>query len=219
MPKHRSKTLVLLTLGAMLILVIAAFIILKPKKTQLPRVTINRQGQPQLGNPKARIHIVAFEDLKCTNCKIFNMTLFPEIKKKYIDTGKANYTFINLAFIPGSLPAANAARCLYAQNKNYFFPFIDYVFQHQPDESENWATIATLIQFARAAVPKADLKQLSTCMIEARYNPVIQENLKIATHAMSDKVATPALYINGQKIETLTLRDIEIQIARAPKEK
>ena len=127
-------------------------------------------------------------------------------------------TFINLAFIPGSLPAANAARCLYQQDKRFFFPFIDYIFQHQPDESENWATIATLIQFAKAAVPKADLHALSTCMIEARYNPVIQQNLIMATQIMPD-VATPALYINGHKVEAITLRNIETQIAHSPKEK
>src|SRR3990167_1751433 len=219
MPNTRSKTMVLVTLSAILIAIIALFVIFKPKNTSTPTVTINRQGQPQLGNPKARIHIVAFEDLKCTNCKIFNNTLFPIIKKKYIDTGKANYTFINFAFIPGSLPAANAARCLYQQDKGYFFPFIQYLFQHQPEESENWATIATLIQFAKAATPKADLTALSTCMVEARYNSVMQENLKIAADIMPGEVATPALYINGQKVETLTLKNIESQIAHCPREK
>src|SRR3989338_2447444 len=122
-------------------------------KSQLPApVAINTNDQPTLGNPAAKINIVAFEDLKWGNCARFSKTLFPMIKKDYIDPGIANYTFINLAFIQGSLPAANAARCIYLQNQAAFFIFVDNIFQNQPPETENWATLPTLLTMA-AKVP------------------------------------------------------------------
>lgn len=208
MTSSRSKRLVSLTL-AMLLLVLLALWIHKPQiHDQHKQVSIPRANQPMLGNPKAKAHIVVFEDLKCTNCKIYNNTLFPKLKSAFIDTGKANYTIINLAFIPGSMPAANAARCLYAQNKAYFFPFVEYVFLNQPDETEDWATPSTLLQFAKTSVPKAQLESLSQCLIEGRYNRVILNNLKIASEAMDGKIATPALFVNGVAVQNLNFDSI-----------
>ncbi len=208
MARSQSKAIVLITLTVILSVAITGWWWSTRQTPQSQPVKIDRQQQPILGNPKARIHLVVFEDLKCTNCKIYHNTLFPQIKQAFLDTGKANYTFINLAFIPGSMPAANAARCLYAQHKQYFFPFVDYVFQHQPDETEDWATPSTLLQFAKAAVPQANLEQLSACIVEARYNNVMMQNLKIATEAMQGQVATPALFVNGRQVNTLNLKEV-----------
>lgn len=212
MPKRSSKVMVLITV-LVIVLIIAAFFIFRTKTSPLPAaVSIDTQGQPTLGKSDAPITLVVFEDLKCENCKRYNTTLFPQIKRDYIDTGKAKYVLINLAFIPGSLPAANAARCLFTQNKKYFFPFIEYIFEHQPPENTDWATISTLIQFAKASVPEAKFDELSNCMIEARHNSFIEDNLKIAAKVMAGQVATPALYVNGHKVESLTFENVKAAI-------
>ena len=57
------------------------------------------------------------------------------------------------------MPAANAARCLYKQNPDWFFTFVDYVYQNQPPESEDWATIPRLVQFANV-IPGVDAERL-----------------------------------------------------------
>lgn len=215
MARAQSKVFVLITVLLLLTASLATWWWNSQNNQQSRPVMIPREQQPMLGNSKARLHLVVFEDLKCTNCKIFHNTLFPKIKETYLDTGKASYTFINLAFIPGSMPAANAARCLYAQRKQYFFPFVDYVFQHQPDEAEDWATPSTLLQFAKAAVPQANLEQLSACIVEARYNNVIMQNLKIASEAMQGQVATPALFVNGRQVNNLNFNELARLIKHA----
>jgi len=208
---NKSKALVLGTLLIVIIIVLAGYFILhaRNKAAPVPEVTINTKNQPTLGQPNAPVHLVVFEDLKCGNCKIFTNTIFPEIKKQYIDTGKAKYTLINLAFIPGSMPAGNAARCLYDQNKDFFFPYVDYVYANQPPEEEDWATVSKLLQFAQAATPKADLEKLSQCIVENRHYKVLQDNLKIAIDVMKGQVATPSLYINGKLVTPLTLVQIK----------
>ncbi|OGO90720.1 MAG: dihydromonapterin reductase [Coxiella sp. RIFCSPHIGHO2_12_FULL_42_15] len=212
MENKSSKSTVIITLIVIIVLAIGAYFIFRPQSPVKPAVTIDTTNQPTMGNPQAAISIVSFEDLKCENCRRFNITLFPQIKQKYIDTGKAKYTLINVAFIPGSLPAANAAHCLYIQNKNYFFPFVEYLFENQPPENQDWATVPTLIQFAKVSVPKANLIDLSNCIIEARYANFINNNLKMAANVMGGEVATPALYINGHKLETFTLDAVDQMI-------
>lgn len=197
---------------------VVAAIYFKPKPVSTPSaIQIDTENQPTLGNPNTQIQFVAFEDLKCINCAHFETSLFPKIKKMYIDTGKAKYTLINLAFIEGSVPAANAALCIYAQNKNLFFPFVDYLFSHQPPETENWATIPTLLEFMGhiPGIEKLDKDKLIGCLIDNTYSKQIDDNLKMAIATMGGGVATPALYINGMQVIPLTLERIEELVSAA----
>ena len=168
-----------------------------------PAVTIDTSNQPTIGNPKSKIHIVAFEDLKCMNCKRYSTEIFPKIKKAYIDTNKAQYTFFNLAFLPGSSIAATTARCLYDQKDQYFFAFTDYVYHHQGLESNNWITIPTMLDYA-SKIKGVDQKKLADCVIKSPYEQQLKNNLKIASKIMGDVVATPTVYINGIKVNPLS---------------
>lgn len=173
--------------------------------TALPKaITIDTSGQPTMGKKDAKIQIVAFEDLKCVNCMRFNTTVLPKIKEKYIDKGVAKYTMINLAFISGSLPAANAARCIYEQNNDAFFDFVDYVYSHQPPEDQNWATIPQLMEFA-SHIKNIDQQKLSECLVKSPYSNFINNNMVIAGKAMGDTIATPTVYVNGVLVQPLTI--------------
>ena len=112
---------------------------------------IDLTGQPSLGQASAPIDIVLFEDLKCFNCMRFYHTVLPALKARYIETGVARLHVITLAFIPGSLPAANAALCAYTQRPDFFFKFIDQIYENQPPENEDWATIPKLTMSSRCA--------------------------------------------------------------------
>ena len=184
-----------------------------PKNLHHKVMQIDTRNQPSIGNPNAKVHVVAFEDLKCGNCMRYSTLIFPTIKKKYIDTGVAKYTLINLAFIPGSLPAANAAHCLYTQNKTLFFPFVEYIYNHQPAENQNWATIPTLLEFA-SKIKGANIDELKVCMISGAYDTFIKNNLKIAGKIM-DPVATPSVFVNGVKVEPLTIENLSTMIKHA----
>lgn len=196
---------------ALIIIGFIAFFFLKPMLTEkeLPKpVVIDTQSQPTMGNPKATIHFVAFEDLKCSNCARFNKELMPYIQKHWISTGKATYTMINLAFINGSMPAANAAHCIYTQNSQLFFEFTHHIFLNQPPEDENWATVPNLLSMA-SQIKGINVNQLAECMIQSPYDAFIQNNLKQAMTLMHGTVETPTIYINGVIVKPLTQSQIE----------
>ncbi len=206
-----NKSIIQKSLVAIVVLVLAGLALAflpKSHAKQSPAVQIDTTDQPTQGNPNAKIQIVVFEDLKCIACKNFNNTVVPIIKQQYIKTGVAKYTVINLAFIPGSLPAANAARCLYKQNPDWFFAFVDNIYQNQPPENEDWATIPRLMQFA-SIIPGVDKDQLSQCIYDGPYTDFIQNNFKIAASLQGTSVATPAVYVNGRYIDPPTVGNLQ----------
>lgn|SRR3990167_271688 len=202
---HTIKVLMIIII-AIVVVAIAVFMIIKPYyiRSHLPKaVVINTSQQPTLGNRGAKIHFVVFEDLKCMNCARFSNQIFPMIKKEYIDTGIAKYTMINVAFVPGSLPAANAAHCIYAQNPALFFDYVEHIYKNQPPENENWATVPKLMLFAKN-LKGLNTDQFAQCLIQSPYDQVIQNNLNEAIKVMGSQVATPSLYINGIKVDPVT---------------
>ncbi len=214
MTKNPIKIIILLIILA---IVVAAFFAVQHKKTpptpqkNSSAVSIDTADQPAIGNPDASLHFIAFEDLKCMNCKRFNNEIFPQLKKAYLDTGKASYTLINLAFIPGSMQAATTARCLYAQKTDYFFQFVDTLYHNQGEETEDWTTIPLMLKYANA-IKGVDSEKLSECVLNNSGVDFIINNLSIAKKAMGDTVYTPALYLNGHKIDNLDMQSINTAV-------
>lgn len=201
-----NKTLVSITLSILAILILGVLVFNKTHRIDLPPAKqINIEGQPTIGEGK--ITIVAFEDMKCSNCKRYNTELYPYIKTHFIDNHKARYVLIPLAFIQNSIPAGNAALCVYHQKPELFFEYVDYLYQHQPDEALDWATPDVLTQFAEK-IPGIDLHAFSTCINNHTYYTQLQQNLGLAGQVMGDTVQTPTLYINGYAINPLSVEQI-----------
>lgn len=173
-----------------------------------PPVVISAKGQPTIGYPNARVHVIVFEEPKCVHCKIFNDEIFPKIKKEFIDTNKILYSTIIVSFLPNSMPAANALMGVYNANPMYpnpdlFFTYLDYMFDHQPRESSDWATPDRMLEFARDASPAINLDTLKTSLETDTFRIKIEQNNDYARKIMGGKISTPALYVNG--IETKEL--------------
>ena len=43
-----------------------------------------------MGDPNAKVKMVEYASVTCVHCAKFNSDVFPEFKKKYIDTGKVH---------------------------------------------------------------------------------------------------------------------------------
>ena len=74
---------------------------------------------PVLGDPNAKVTIIAFEDFQCPFCERFDTQTFPQLKSQYIDTGKAKFIFRDfpLSFHQNADNAANTAECANEQGK------------------------------------------------------------------------------------------------------
>ena len=66
-----------------------------------------------IGRADAPVTLIEFTDYECPFCKRFHERTWPELKAKYVDTGKVRFVVrdLPLAFHSQALPAAIAARC------------------------------------------------------------------------------------------------------------
>src|SRR6266404_2577120 len=86
------------------------------------------QDDRALGNPAAPITIVEYASLGCPHCAHFTNDVLPELKKAWIDTGKAKLVLRDFPLDEPSLRAAMIARCA---PPDRFYAFADTFFASQ----------------------------------------------------------------------------------------
>ena len=111
------------------------------------------------GNPKATVTLVEYASLTCTHCAEFQKEVLPELRKKYVETGKVRLVFRDFPIDGTALRAAALARCV---SEDRYFAFISILFDNQ----QKWAFVAEpeakLLQYAvLAGLPPEDAK---SCM-------------------------------------------------------
>lgn len=82
-----------------------------------------------LGNRNSKVVLIEYGAPSCPVCANFNAQSFPELKAKYIDTGKIFYVFRVFPLRPDDGTAEKIARCL---PEDKYFSFIDLLFKNQP---------------------------------------------------------------------------------------
>lgn len=99
--------------------------------TQAPKVSVENGHLPKLGKDGAPVTIIEFSDFECPFCRRYFTETFPQIKKEYVDTGKAAiyYRHFPLSFHPLAQPFALASECANEQGK--FWEFHDKIFKEQ----------------------------------------------------------------------------------------
>jgi protein-disulfide isomerase len=94
-------------------------------------VEISDNARQAMGAATAPVTLVEFTDYQCPFCKRFHERTWPELKSKYIDTGKVRYIVrdMPLSFHSQAMPAAIAAEC--AGQQGQFWPVHEALFNGQ----------------------------------------------------------------------------------------
>jgi len=101
-----------------------------------------------IGKEDAPITIIEYASLTCGHCASFHQDTLPEIKKKYIDTGKAKLIFRDFPFDRLGLAAAQLSRCV--PEKRYA-GFMDVLFKQQETWSRSSNPLESVMKLARLA--------------------------------------------------------------------
>lgn len=145
------------------------------------RAKLDLQGFQMLGSKDAPVTMVEFTDYQCPYCQRFHMTLFNEIKKEYIDTGKVRFYSRDLpldSLHPNAIRAAQAARC--AADQGQYWKLRD-IMGANPDklDMDNLVADATSL--------KMDLGAFKGCLDTQKYKEAVQtdvlEAMKIGAEA------------------------------------
>lgn len=153
--------------------------------------------QPTLGSPNAPVKIIMFENFMCEHCKALEEESFTKLKRDYIDTGKVQVFYVNLAW--GEMDAVNAGlagECAYRQDELAFWDYKTMLYRAQGAEGETWATIPNLVQLAADNVPALDAADLRVCIEERRYEVEVERDLDLADYVGVQ--GTPSLVVGDE---------------------
>ncbi len=154
--------------------------------------------KPVLGNADAPVTIVEFADYQCPFCGQWEKQIYPNLKKDFIDTGKAKLVYWDFAFLgEESLRAAEAANCALDQRK--FWEYHDMLFAKQDGENQGAFADKQLISFAQSI--NLDMTKFNSCFSARLYKPLIEESIEQATSYGVN--STPTVFINGKRIQAL----------------
>ena len=165
-----------------------------PQPTTDPRALLQITKDDRiLGKPDAPITIVEYASLTCPHCAHFQAEVLPEIKKQWIDTGKAKLVLRDFPLDEEALRAAMIARC--APPARYY-AFADTFFAAQDKwvrERDYQGALAKLARLGGMGKEEFDAclrnKQLEDSIVESRF---------VASKTL-DVNSTPTFFINGNK--------------------
>lgn len=165
---------------------------------------IDIAGRPVRGNKDAKVTVVVFDDFQCPFCSRMHQVVTSSLKT-YGDRIKVIYKDFPLSDIhPWAMRAAVDGQCLAGLNSGAFWDYADYVHANgqQISAAKNVADgqSAELDKITADIAKKhdVDLGKLNVCLKE---QPKKQLDASIAEAEKLGLNATPAIFVNGQKLE------------------
>lgn len=144
-----------------------------------------------MGKDDAKVTIVEYASMTCPHCAHFNDTTFPELKKKYIDTGKVRYILREFPFDPRAEAGFMLARCA---GDNYF-PMVDVLFKQQ----QNWAVAENVkdAMFQLSKLAGFTQESFNACLTDQK----LLDQVRAVQKRGADEFkvdSTPTFFINGK---------------------
>ncbi|MEI7789976.1 MAG: DsbA family protein [Alphaproteobacteria bacterium] len=152
------------------------------------------------GNPKSPVVLIEYAAPSCPVCAAFNVQAFPQIKAKYIDSGKIFYVFRVFPLRPDDGEAEKIARCL---PEDKYFSFIDLLFKNQPKWDVEYGVQAPegvhegLVLLGRIAGMSRE--QVDQCMVNKAEDDRINK-VSADGEARYSITGTPTFILNGVSV-------------------
>src|SRR5207247_9814995 len=148
-------------------------------------------GDEIQGQADAPVTIVEYASMTCPHCSHFHETTYPELKKKYIDTGKVRFIFREFPLDPLAAAASMLARCA---GKDKFFPLIEAFFAQQKD----WVVQKPLPpMFAIAKQAGFTQQSFDQCLANQQLLSNLEEQRTRATQQFNVN-STPTVFLNAK---------------------
>jgi protein-disulfide isomerase len=164
------------------------------KPGPLPDISLGKADAPNV--------IVEYASMTCPHCAQFDKVVFPELKAKYIDTGKVRLIFREFPLDSLAARASMIARCA---GQDRYFAMIDVMFQTQP----NWVvegpegnvdlvtSLDHLLQLARQA--GFSKETFDACLADKDlFKKIVDERQRANDVFHVD--STPTFFVNGKRM-------------------
>ena len=146
------------------------------------------------GSATAPNTIIEYASMTCTHCAAFHDTTWPELKSKYIDSGRAKFILREFPLDPLATAAFMLGRCAGPDKRNLL---IDELFAQQ----KTWAFVDKPIEPLLAMVKTLGFTQtdFETCLRNQDLYEQVSQSRERAAEAFNID-STPTFFVNGRKL-------------------
>jgi protein-disulfide isomerase len=147
-----------------------------------------------LGSNDAKVIIVEYASMTCGHCATFHTTVFPELKKKYIDTGKVRFVLREFPLDNLAAAASMLARCA-GGDKTY--PLVGVLFEKQNEWVVRGNPVPNLFEIAKQA--GFTQESFDKCLTDQK---LLEQISAVRTRA-SERFgvsSTPTFFVNGKRL-------------------
>jgi len=149
-----------------------------------------------LGPADAKVTVVEYASMTCGHCAHFTKDVWPDFKKKYVDSNKVRYVFREFPLDNLAAAASMLARCA---GEEKAFPLIEVLFEKQND----WAfgegnPVPRLFELAKQA--GFTQESFDKCLTDQKLLDEITAGRTRASDVFGVS-ATPTFFINGKKLD------------------
>ena len=159
---------------------------------------MKRDDLPDLavGPENAKVTIVEYASMTCGHCMAFHTKVFPELKKKYVETGKVRFIFREFPLDPRAFAASMLARCAGGDKS---LSMIEALFETQ----EQWAFVREnptpkLFEIAKQA--GFTQESFDKCLTDQKLLDQLTNGHTRASEVFGIN-ATPTFFINGKRLQ------------------
>lgn len=148
-----------------------------------------------LGQADAPVTLIDYSSLTCPHCARFHTQTLPQIKRNWVDSGRARVVYRHFPLDRLALIAAMSAECV--ENDRAYFAYLDTLFARQAD-------------WSRAEDPLGELKKLAglaglsgarfdECVRDQALADSILERVVVARDEL-EVSSTPTFFVGEEKI-------------------
>ena len=127
------------------------------------------------GDKSAPLILIEMTDYQCPFCARYAKQTYPEIQKEYVETGKIQYTLLDMpleSIHRNAFKAAEASHCAAEQGK--YWEMHDRLFENQR-ALEPWS--------AHAEALGLDVDAFTACLDSGKFDKTIREDMQFAAKA------------------------------------
>ena len=163
------------------------------------------------GRADAPATIIEYASLTCSHCAAFHRDVWPKLKAKYVDSGKAKFVLREFPLDPLAAGAFMLARCAGGQKRG---AIIDRLFDHQSD----WAFGDDPFSKLKRELAGAGMTegQIADCLKDQALYDKVKETRAVAA-AKLDLRSTPTFFVDGVRLDgEHKLEDFDKILSAAP---
>ena len=150
-------------------------------------------GDVVQGPADAKVTIIEYASLTCSHCATFHATTYPELKKRYIDTGQVRFILREFPLDPLATAGFMLARC---EGEGKYYPITDLLFSQQ----RNWAYVEKPLDALQGMMRQAGFskEKFESCLRDQKLYDGVNAVKKRGEDTLK-VTSTPTFFINGQR--------------------